>query len=134
MPRLIALAVLAFALLQAAPARAACDDSSNQAELTMCADQQLAASDAQLNDLYGQIRQRLANDADVAGHLVAAQKAWIAFRDAECGFVASGVEGGSIQPMIIMDCRDRLTRLRVDDLKRYLSCEEGDTECPVPAP
>lgn len=30
-----------------------------------------------------------------------------------------------------MRCRDMLTSKRIGDCKFYLSCEEGDTACPV---
>ena len=67
-------------------------------------------------------------------HLVAGrpQRAWIAFRDAECKFASSGVEGGSVQPMIHSGCLQGLTDARVTQLGSYLKCEEGDLSCPVP--
>lgn len=129
----LATVLLAAVMLAAGPARAACeDDATTQAELNDCAGQSFAKSDLALNGLYREIMQRLGRDSAEARQLVAAQRAWIAFRDAECDFAASGVEGGSIYPMTVVNCRDTLTQRRIDDLKFYLSCEEGDTSCPVP--
>lgn len=108
------------------------DDAATQSELDDCASQSFAKSDRALNGLYREIMQRLGKDTDEGRMLIAAQRAWIAFRDAECDFAASGVEGGSIYPMTVVNCRDTLTQRRIDDLKFYLSCEEGDTSCPVP--
>ncbi len=63
--------------------------------------------------------------------MIEAQRKWIAFRDAECKFQASGVEGGSIYPEILTACGAGLVEARVRDFNHYLSCMEG--ACPVPA-
>ena len=123
----------ALPLPEARPALAACeDDATTQADLNDCAAQSFTKSDTALNGLYREIMQRLGKDSAEARQLVAAQRAWIAFRDAECSFAASGVAGGSIYPMTVVNCRDMLTSKRIDDFKFYLSCEEGDTVCRVP--
>lgn len=109
-----------------------CDNANDQATMNVCAQQSLKASDVELNRLYKQIQIRLAGQPETGNLLVAAQRAWIAFRDAECAFTSSGVAGGSVHPMMVMMCRDGLTRDRIKDLKSYLSCEEGDLSCPVP--
>jgi len=101
--------------------------------LNECAGKALSKSDAELNRIYGQIVARLGNDAATKGKLVAAQRAWIAFRDADCTFRAASVEGGSIHPMVVTLCRKDVTDQRIQTLKPLLSCQEGDTSCPVPA-
>lgn len=110
-----------------------CANASDQATMNECAGKAFKASDAELNALYKQIEARLKDDQDKARLLVATQKAWIAFRDAECDFSAAGVSGGSAYPMIVLQCRDGLTQNRVKDFKTYLNCEEGDLSCPVPS-
>jgi uncharacterized protein YecT (DUF1311 family) len=90
-------------------------------------------ADAELNRLYQKIESRLADSHDVRRELIAAQRAWIAFRDAECRFAASGVEGGSAYPQVYQACQEDLTRARIADFNGYLGCEEGDLSCPVPA-
>lgn len=126
-------AVLFAATLAAGPVHAACEDNAaNQLELNDCAGQSLAKSDLALNGLYREIMQRLGKTSAEAKQLVAAQRAWIAFRDAECDFASAGVAGGSIYPMTVANCRDTLTQKRIDDFKFYLDCQEGDTACPVP--
>lgn len=124
----------AFLAFAAFPAIAAddCANASDQATLNECADKSYKASDRQLNELYGEIKQRVANDADRTRLWVAGQKAWLAFRDAECKFSSSGVEGGSAYPMILTICLDSLTQSRIEDFTAYLACEEGDLSCPVP--
>lgn len=108
-----------------------CSDPS-QMGLDECAAVTYRKTDARLNAVYGQIVARLAGNADTKAKLVKAQKAWIGFRDAECAFRASGVEGGSIYPMTVALCLDAVTRTRVGELETLLACQEGDTSCPVP--
>ncbi len=121
-------------LLAMPAARAAdCGNAGTQADLDACAATAFKADDATLNQLYKQIKTRLGDDAAKQKALATAQRAWIAYRDAECGFAASGVEGGSIYPMVVTDCQDELTKHRIQDFKAYLSCQEGDTSCPVPS-
>ncbi|HEV7317261.1 MAG TPA: lysozyme inhibitor LprI family protein [Ensifer sp.] len=131
-PALILFAVLGSVSAPSLAHADACADASDQATMNACADKALKASDAELNTLYKQIQGRLKDDADKTKLLVAAQRAWIAFRDAECDFDSSGVSGGSVQPMIVLQCRDDLTRKRIEDFKTDLSCEEGDLSCAVP--
>lgn len=121
-------------LLAALPAMAQqdCPDDS-QAGLNQCAGDAYKKADAALNATYKQVMARLKDSEAAAKSLVAAQRAWIAYRDAECDFMSSGVEGGSARPMIVAQCLEQLTTQRADDLKALLSCEEGDLSCPVPA-
>ena len=109
-----------------------CDNASDQVTMNQCAAQQHAAVDKELNALYQQITTRLKGDPDGKKLLVGAQRSWIAFRDAECKFSASGVEGGSVYPLIYGNCVTELTRARVETFKTYLKCPEGDLGCPVP--
>lgn len=110
-----------------------CDSATDQQSLDACASQGFEKSDAALNEIYKQISSNLANDPDKKAMLVAAQRNWIAFRDSECAFAASGVAGGSVYPMIHAMCLDSLTQARTEQLSLYTQCEEGDLSCPVPA-
>jgi uncharacterized protein YecT (DUF1311 family) len=109
-----------------------CDNASDQATMNQCAAQQNAAADKELNALYQQITSRFKSNPDSKKQLVGAQRAWVAFRDAECKFSASGVEGGSVYPLIYSNCTTELTKARVQTFKNYLKCQEGDLSCPVP--
>ena len=109
-----------------------CDNANDQATMNQCAAQQNAAADKELNALYQQITSRLKSNPDGKKQLVGAQRAWVAFRDAECRFSASGVEGGSVYPLIYSNCVTELTKARVQTFKQYLKCQEGDLSCPVP--
>lgn len=108
-----------------------CSNPQTQTDMTICAVDAYNKTDAELNATYKEITARLKSDPDTAKLLVAAEKAWMAFRDAECTFANSQTVDGSIHPMLVAQCRDGLTRKRVDDLKAYLNCQEGDLSCPV---
>lgn len=102
-----------------------------------CASDDLSAdyktADQALNQTYKDVEKRLANDSNGKARLIAAQRAWIAFRDAECTFQSSGDDGGTAAPMVITACRTSLTTARAAQLKGYLNCQEGDLSCPVPS-
>ena len=109
-----------------------CESPLDQATMNECADKGYKKTDAKLNALYKQIKERLQGDNDTMQLLIAAQRAWLTYRDAECKFSTSSVSGGSVYPSIYADCADRLTKKRVDDFKAYLACQEGDLSCPIP--
>ncbi|WP_053147457.1 lysozyme inhibitor LprI family protein [Pseudomonas sp. Pf153] len=109
-----------------------CANATTQGEMNQCAAQAKKAADDELNSLYKQITARLKDNPEAKQLLVKAQRAWIGFRDAECNFSASGVEGGSVYPLIYGNCITALTKARVETFKTYLKCKEGDLSCPVP--
>ncbi len=109
-----------------------CANASDQASLNMCADMAYKKTDIILNAVYSQIVARLKGDPQTTKLLVTAQKSWLSFRDAECNFATSGSAEGSVYPMLVTQCRDDLTSKRIEDLKLYLHCQEGDLSCPVP--
>ncbi|MFQ2812649.1 lysozyme inhibitor LprI family protein [Aeromonas caviae] len=45
-----------------------------------------------------------------------AQRAWIAFRDAQCRYEVGVYEGGSMAPMVHSSCLTQLTEARTKDL------------------
>ncbi|MER2508778.1 MAG: lysozyme inhibitor LprI family protein [Amaricoccus sp.] len=125
-PRAVLLAFLGGMPLAA---HADCGPEATQSELNTCAGTDYQAADAELNNLYKEMIARLGADK---APLVAAQRAWVTYRDAECDFVASSVAGGSIYPMIRGECLTDLTRARSEEFRGFLACEEGDLSCPVP--
>ena len=120
------------AVLLASPAQADdCANAADQRTMSECAAKDYTRADAQLNTLYKQINQRLKDNPEGKKALLTAQRAWLGFRDAECGFAASGVKGGSVYPMIYSQCLTEVTAKRVEAFKTYLDCQEGDLSCPV---
>ncbi|MBZ5488765.1 DUF1311 domain-containing protein [Halomonas aquamarina] len=107
-----------------------CENASTQQALTACAGQAYQAADDTLNEAYQSLVKRLENNDLSLEKLRAAQRKWIGFRDAECAFESSAVEGGSAQPMVRNGCLETLTRARTEQLREYARCEEGDMSCP----
>ena len=128
--------ILAVALGWTGAALAAedCSALATQSEMNDCAGRNYGAADKELNRVYRAVVDRLAGDADGLGKLKAAERAWVAYREASCTFEAMSVEGGSIYPMIWLGCREQLTTERTAVLDRYLACQEGDLSCPLPPP
>ena len=129
----LAALILATPLLSGVAQADDCANAQDQATMNACAGKDFDKADKALNDVYRQINARLKDDAATKKLLVDAQKSWIAFRDSECTFQSSASVGGSIYPLLVANCRTGLTNDRVKQLKAYLSCQEGDMSCPVPA-
>lgn len=109
---------------------AVCADAVAQSELDMNlgASASFVKADAELTAKYKKIIGRLGPEK--VPLFRQAERSWIAFRDIECKFGASGVEGGSAYPMIYEGCLERLTLSRIKDFDSYLTCQEGDLSCP----
>ncbi len=84
--------------------------------------------DALLNKLYGRIVAKLkepaSNDHDAKGRaellkrLIASERAWIVYRDAECDHKSGYMLGGTGELTIYADCMFTMRRDRVNDLFR----------------
>lgn len=118
-------------LLAAAPVPD-CGNAQTQMAMTECAGRDANAADAALNRQYAVTlaatkRQDAAIDRatdkaiSYSAALVAAQRAWITFRDAECRSQSMEMRGGSAQPMLVYSCTAALTRARTAQLKQLVS-------------
>lgn len=113
------------ALAGPAPAQAdACAGAVTQAELNMCTYEAWEIADGELNDAYAAaVEAARSYDASYDGRaeevLRAAQRAWVAFRDADCEAAAVAWDGGTGQPMIRNTCLEDLTLRRAEDLWGY---------------
>ncbi|RWH74311.1 lysozyme inhibitor LprI family protein [Mesorhizobium sp.] len=117
-------------LLATAPAARAqeCDrNDDSQSMLNICADADYQAADAKLNDAYKNIVSH--NDQASNKLLQTAQRAWIAFRDAECAYDTADSQGGSIHPMELSQCLRKLTNERTRQLASDASCKLSDPNC-----
>ncbi|RJT39407.1 DUF1311 domain-containing protein [Mesorhizobium waimense] len=112
-----------------------CANAQDQATMNECAGKDFHAADKKLNDAYKQIEGRLKDDAAGKKLLIDAQRAWVAFRDAECKFQGGPpATAGTIYSMVVANCQTSLTNDRLKDFQTYLNCPEGELNCPVPAP
>jgi len=107
-----------------------CASASTQLDLNTCAAKQYEAADKKLNQTYQAAFKRAPEPQREL--LKKAQQAWIALRDADCKFIGSGTEGGSVQPMIVSQCLTEKTAEREAFLASLMQCEEGDLSCPLP--
>jgi uncharacterized protein YecT (DUF1311 family) len=128
MRRLFLSACLVF--LATAPAAFAedCDrNDDSQSMMNICADADYQAADAKLNAAYKDLVNR--NDQASNKLLQTAQRAWIAFRDAECAYSTAESEGGSIHPMEVSQCLTKLTTERTKQLTSDANCKLSDPTC-----
>lgn len=107
-----------------------CDNANTQTDLNTCSAAQYQAADKKLNQTWQDVLKR----AEPAQRdlLKKAQSAWITLRDADCAFISSSTEGGSVQPMVNNQCLTDKTNEREAFLASLLQCEEGDLSCPLP--
>lgn len=83
-----------------------CSEADNHATVSVieCNRAELSAWDAILNRQYGVVRDQLgARDPALSEALLGAQRAWLAYRDAECGLRAARV-AGSYRNIILASC------------------------------
>ncbi|WP_322045301.1 lysozyme inhibitor LprI family protein [Paraburkholderia sp. J67] len=104
--------------LNNAPTQLAMDD---------CVGRTMKASDQRLNDTYRALLAKVSKDG--ADHLRKAQRAWLAWRDAQCSFNTMGTSGGSINSSMYGLCIDELTQEQTKRLDAQLHCKEGDLSC-----
>lgn len=102
-----------------------CKDPQTQADMTQCAGLAAEKADKALNAQYKKTRaSQVAFDADSSDDmkgaekaLIAAQRAWIAFRDSQCISEGFQAHGGTMEPMLIAACTERMTIARTEELK-----------------
>src|SRR4051812_41273657 len=96
---------------------ALCSKERNQAEMTRCADQLLRKDTAEMKKTLDALLKE--TDKDDQKYVTEAQAAWQAYADKECFSRIGGSpnRGGTIWPMLHLECHVGLTRLRIKDLK-----------------
>jgi uncharacterized protein YecT (DUF1311 family) len=99
------------------------DTAKTQAALTGCAGLRSRAAQKKLGVSF---RKMMAATRDDEGRdlLVAAQRAWVAYQDAECAWSRDSVRGGSMAPMVYYECQALMTDQRTKVLDETLANEE----------
>jgi len=95
-----------------------CNNPQNQVQINECSRLSYQNADKKLNAVYQQLLPKL--DRSRKQKLIAAQQAWIKFRDTTCEFERSEYEGGSIASTIYFGCLDNTTKDRTQQLQEYL--------------
>jgi uncharacterized protein YecT (DUF1311 family) len=106
---------LAASVTTAGAPPACAESARTQPEMTACARTDATAADRRLSAAYRELL-RYVEGSD-RRRLVAAQRAWLAFRDADCAFFSGG--GGSIAPMNAAVCRADRSRTRAEELESW---------------
>ncbi|MES2489813.1 MAG: lysozyme inhibitor LprI family protein [Pseudomonadota bacterium] len=123
---LIRLMACSLLLLWGASAMA---QTQSQLNRDACAEYQKA--DQELNATYQKILQQHKDDAVFIRKMKKAQRAWLAFRDAELAAIYPAankqIEYGSIYPMCHCTEQTALVNQRIKQLSAWLTAEEGDT-------
>ena len=134
MPIAAAIALLAQGI--AVPARADepvdCANATSTYEINACADKDLAKADAALNAAYQKALAKIAASDQEKPYdpksweeaLRASQRAWVAFRDADCkGLVPMAWAGGTGTSMEVLGCMTAKTDERTKELKERFDAE-----------
>ncbi len=123
----VLLAGLAFAVPAAAEdePEVDCENAMTQFDMNVCSQRDYEKADEALNAQWAKTKKVMAEwdaelDAENKGAveaLLAAQRAWIQYRDNQCNAVGYSVWGGSMYPTIVASCLEDLTRKRTKELE-----------------
>ena len=93
---------------------------STTRDVEQCLAAGLARADAELNRYYAATVARLTRDGDTTSlaKLRASERAWIAYRDAECDAVYDWWKGGTIRGTMSLECRTSITKARTLEVWR----------------
>lgn len=102
-----------------------CAEPVTQRDLNACADIEYDKADKDLNAAYQQLRKKMSDwdkSADetskgVVDALVVAQRAWVAFRDANCEVAGFQARGGTMESMLIYTCLADMSTKRAAELR-----------------
>lgn len=135
------IAVLPLLLFTSAPALADdpidCANAMSTAELNFCSDKDFQAADTELNVVYKKVLAQIAqsgpekpyDSASWETALREAQRAWVAFRDADCkGLVPMEWSGGSGTSAAVLGCMTQKTKTRIEDLESRYEAASDDAE------
>lgn len=131
----VILSLLLFSMLSAQQRKpqgfSNCDKTAQtQADLTQCAGDELKSADDELNRTYQELLKRAAGNRIAVQKIKVAQRAWVAFRDAQIAALYPAEdkqrEYGTVFPMCEDLALTDLTRERTRMLKAMLNIVEGD--------
>lgn len=105
-----------------------CDNAMAQFELNACAYKEYERADAAMNAQWKVTAARMKeidagfdrsqdNRPGYFDTLLAAQRAWLTYRDQHCASEGYTMRGGSAEPMVISGCQTQLTEARTKQLQ-----------------
>jgi len=128
---MILTALALHAAVQSAEPQIDCDSAVTQTEMNICSLQSYQRADAELNAVWKKAADRAKRSdrsaAEYGGstrsftNLLAAQRAWLTFRDAHClAENGSREDSGTIWPLLQSSCLEAVTEQRTSQLRSYL--------------
>ncbi len=107
-------------------------DQGIQQEMNICAANDFYEADAELNAVWPIVRDRMKLRDEAANStglpdwderpgyfdtVLAAQRAWLTYRDAHCRSEGYFARGGTLEPLLVSVCKTHLTKLRTQELR-----------------
>lgn len=97
----------------------ACDSGITRS-MSICSSYLWTQEDLRLEQVFERSLAE-AKEMNLEASLTSAQQAWIAYRDAACGYEAEiGAGGGTLEGLLVLSCKRDLTKERADRLKTNL--------------
>ncbi len=114
--------------------KACIDKDPSNLGMKQCAGDADADADKLLNETYGAAVAALKRPQDggdrdggdareTLRRLVASERAWIAYRDAECAFEGTSMLGGTGEELVIVECHTMMTVARVKAIGSVLDAK-----------
>lgn len=116
MPRRTRIFLLGFlALATGDVARAQCENAKSTLQINECFAKELKKAEVEVNRVYQLTVKKL--QPDDAALLRKAQRAWLAYRDAQCEAEHALLGGGTGGPAAWISCKLELTRQRTAEIQ-----------------
>ena len=94
-----------------------CGKGTSTLAVVECIQEKITAADRRLNAAYKALQAQI--DASQRQPLLAAQRLWVRYRDANCGFY--GVQDGSIRQVQAAECIRSMTEDRARELEKAMT-------------
>lgn len=98
-----------------------CGNPRSTLEESQCADMAQRAVEGKLNELYQRVLTTFGDQAHVAARnkLLAAQRLWVKFRDADCAAVYENWMGGTVRKAMSSECMRKHAEQRIKELEDF---------------
>lgn len=111
--------LLMFAALLAQPVD--CSAALTQQDMNRCAADAARASEGDMNRTAALVMRQIAEqqggeNGEAANRFRAAQRTWLAFREAQCALAGIEALGGTLEPLLVAGCMRDMTERRASEL------------------
>ena len=102
-------------------------DDLSQTDMNLCTIDYVKKAELELDAVYKKLMKKISPKGQTK--LLAAQNAWIAYREKQCEFNTLASLDGSVHPTVVSYCYADLAHQQTKTLQQQLECEEGDLSC-----